>query len=198
MSGLTLDQMRDMIVRDFSRHWELNDPGHRIGHFSEVETCATYINEKLGLGEDPQLIMLVSYFHDLFSWSRKNHHELSHQFVLSTDYPLIAELPRDAIIEVAYACLSHRASYKGAFLSQFAELMSAADRGFPETDVERLLVRPIRYRLNQGLSEEASREGAIAHLKEKYSASGYARYPGLYLRAFGSELEKQQKVIDSL
>ena len=193
-----INSMRKIIINDFQKHWELNDGGHRIGHFAQVEECGVYINDQLGGVYDPYLIMLVAYFHDLFAWSRENHHMLSYHWVLSTDYSIIAGLSKEERNLVAEACRTHRASYKGTFPNGFSELMSAADRGFPETDVEKLLVRPIRYRLDRGASLEEARVGAIAHMKEKYASEGYVRYPEVYLKVFGEQLELQRKVINEM
>lgn len=193
-----LQEIREKIICDFSQAWELNDRGHRIEHFTEVERCGNYINEKLQLGFDPKLIMLVAHFHDLFSWSRNNHHLLSASWVQTTDYPAIENLTSEERSLVADGCREHRASNTDVFKNQFAELMSSADRGFPDLDLEKMIQRAIDYRLARGYVLEYARAGAILHIKEKYGTQGYARYPSLYREVFKDDLNNQQRLVDSL
>lgn len=193
----TVDELRIAIVKEFSSKWELNDSGHRIEHFSEVEKCGLLINDRLGLGYDPKLIMLVSYFHDLFAWSRENHHVMSGFWIETSKHPVLEGLSYNQIQLVADACREHRASYKGVYSHEFSMLMSAADRGLPGR-VEAMLDRAIRYRMDRGLDAGNERKSAIEHLKEKFGSKGYARYPSLYEAAFKEDLELQRKAIDAL
>jgi hypothetical protein len=194
---MELHERREMIVVDFSAHWQLNDSAHRFAHFAEVEKCGRYINEKLGLHFDPKLILLVAWFHDLFSWTRENHHILSADFVLTSQHPVFADLTDHERQLVSDGCREHRASFKGKYSGIFSQLMSCADRGYPG-DVPSMLQRAVQYRQDRGEPEVGIREGAVAHLKEKYGTGGYAAYPLMYEQAFAGELEKQRKIIDSL
>ncbi len=72
-----LDTMRERIILDFTPAYQLNDEAHRVKHFSNVEKCGNEINQRLGLGFDSRLILLVAFFHDMFAWSRINHHDMS-------------------------------------------------------------------------------------------------------------------------
>lgn len=193
-----VDAMRVQLIKDFSRAWEVNDGAHRIGHFAEVEAVGNRINDTLKLGFDPKLIMLVAYFHDMYAWSRFNHHLMSGEWVRTTDHPLIAELNEEERVLVAAGCREHRASGKDPFTCDFAELMCSADRGFPTNDVEILLSRAIQCRLAKGDSPEAARAGAIIHMKEKFGSQGYARYPRFYEQTFAAELVLQRRMVDEL
>ena len=193
-----LIQDRAQIRVDFYRHWQLADLGHRESHFEEVEQCANHINNVLGLGLDPYLLMLGAWFHDLFCWSRNNHHLMIREWLTSTDYPLIRNLKPNQLLTLAQGCLEHRASYKGIYSSEFSEVLSAADRGFPTTDMELKLQRPIEYRLHEGFCPKAAREGAILHLKKKYGHGGYARYNKVWLQVFEKELPLMQDAIAKL
>lgn len=175
----------------------MNDAAHRVEHFEEVNEVGQYINGVLGLGHDPKLILYVAFFHDLFAWSRKNHHELSGAFVKGTCHPLIEALTEEERVLVSQGCEEHRASFKGEFSSQFSELMNSADRGWPE-DIDAMLERAIQYRMAKGESREEAYPESVAHLKEKFGKGGYARYPALYLEAFGEELEELQAEIARL
>lgn len=194
---MTLDEMRALIIADFSKGWLRNDRAHRETHFASVEKCGNYINDKLQLGFDPKLIMLMAYFHDMFSYMRDEHHQLSAGWVLGTTYPLIADLSIKDRRMLADACREHRASYKGEYSHTFSEMMACADRGMPG-NINDMLGRALGYRLDRGYSIEVARAEAVIHLKEKFGKKGYAKYPNMYLRAFGDELDKQRDLIMSL
>lgn len=198
LTNVALDELRDRIITDFSHAWELNDRAHRIEHFMEVEKTGHHINETLCLGYDPKWIMLVAFFHDLFAWSRNNHHLMSSEWVLSTDYKIIADLEPEARVMVAIGCREHRASNQEPFSCKFAELMSSADRGFPDTSLQGMVQRAIQFRMARGFSMDEARKGAIAHLKEKFGSDGYARYPQMYQEVFCKELEQQRAKVDVL
>lgn len=119
------------IELDFASAWSLNDYAHRAEHFSAVNEAANYINDSLDLKQDKHLILLSAYFHDLFSWSRHNHHELSAVYCLTTDYHLFQQLTPEQRQLVSDGCRYHRASGKEPFPNVFAELMCAADREMP-------------------------------------------------------------------
>jgi hypothetical protein len=197
---MNINELRVEIVKEFSPVWELNDRAHRVEHFEEVFNCGVAINEKLNLGFDPKLILFAAYFHDMFAWSRNNHHELSFHWMMSTDNKLILDNlnPRETMI-VAWGCQQHRASFKGNFKSVFCELINSADRGFPG-DVGAMLNRAVQFR-EKKFPEMTPGErvaGAVNHLKEKYGTGGYARYTEMYLEVFGDQLYQQRADIDTL
>lgn len=195
----TVTDYRNLIIQDFTRHWEMNDAAHRIEHFLDVEKCGNYINDKLELGFDPFLIMLVAFFHDKYAYDRHNHHHMSAEWVLTCDYKVIGVLSDEHRAMVAAGCREHRASGNKPFSCDFAEMMCSADRGFPTTDPEQLLKRALLHRMHtHGLTEAEARPGAIAHIKEKYGKGGYARYPEMYVRAFADEFFAQQEALAQL
>lgn len=193
----TIDALRKRIVDQFTPSYLLNDHAHQLQHFHEVESCGNIINDVLGLKYDPKLILYVAYFHDLFAWSRQNHHVLSGEFVRGTCHPLFSKLNSTERETIAVACEEHRASFKGRFTSQFSMMMNSADRGFPN-DVPAMLERAIQYRLGKGDTREAALPTSIQHLKEKFGRDGYASYPKMYTDAFGDVLEAQYDEIDAL
>lgn len=199
---MDLDQLRNLIIAEFTPHWALNDGAHRIGHFAEVEACGNEINNRLDLGYSPKLIMFAAYFHDLFAWSRENHEEMSWLYTSTTDHPIFVELDKENPLFrelVAFACREHRASFTGNFSNGFSELISSADRGFPG-DVQAMYNRSVQYHIDRlKVTDPVERhERVVKHLKEKFGTGGYARFPELYLMAFGSELDEQRRLIDAL
>lgn len=192
-----VDILRNRIIISHTTAWQLNDEAHRFHHFINVEACGNAINDRLGLNWNPKLIMMVAFFHDMFAWSRNNHHDMSHLWVLTTDHPVVASLDPIERNLVALGCQEHRASRTLPFTCQFTELMNAADRELPGR-IEDMLERAIQYRLARGMDRDEALIPAIEHLKEKFGVKGYARYPDLYAQAFGDDLEKQRQDIMNL
>jgi hypothetical protein len=200
---MTVAELRDSIIGQMGAVYRCNDGAHQIKHFNAVEVCGNEINNRLKLGFDPKLIMLVAYLHDMFAWSRVNHHLLSGEFVRSTNFELLADLTDEQRAMVVAGCEEHRASFTGVFTCAFSELMNAADRELPG-DVSNMLDRAIKYRIdNLGWTDNepsrlAVRDDAVAHIKEKFGDGGYARYPKMYLDCFAPELEQQRIDIANL
>lgn len=202
-----IDIVRQRIINDFADHWELNDKGHRRDHFEEVFRTAKHINNELKLGYREVDMLFAAYFHDFFAWTRVNHHELAYRFMMTADHPLIVKYLGEADESsftserhmVAWACRQHRASFKGQFISEFAELINSADRCFPG-DVQALLKRTYNHRLSThpDISPEERMKLCVEHMKHKAGSKGYARYPDLYLRVFGDKLKEQMTEIDNL
>ncbi|MNF21516.1 hypothetical protein D3C81_176670 [compost metagenome] len=199
----TVSEMREHLIGKMGFVYRCNDLAHQIGHFNAVEVCGNEINNRLKLGYDPKMIMLVAYLHDMFAWSRVNHHIMSWQYVLTSDMDLLCTLTGPERKLVAYGCKEHRASFGGKFTSAFSELMNSADRELPG-NVPAMLERAIQYRVdNLGWTDNeesrlAVRDDAVAHIKEKFGDGGYARYPEMYLRCFAAELEQQRLDIAKL
>lgn len=190
-------EQKEKIIQDFSKYWEMNDEAHRLKHFSNVEECAGIINHRADLRFDHVMITYAAFFHDMFAWSRYNHHEMSAHWVLTTDYPLIANLLDTDKKMLASACRQHRASFSGKFDNKFAELMNAADRELPG-DVPAMVERAILYRMGKGYSREEALKPSIEHIKDKFGISGYARYPQIYLDVFEADLLQQRQDVANL
>ena len=194
---MDINTLRDQIVTAFEDKWDCNDLAHRQNHFENVFKCGMKINEHLNYEFDPKLIMFSAYFHDLFAWSRVNHHELALHFIQGTDHPLIIDNLNPAEQStVAWACYQHRASFRGDFKSRFSALINSADRELPG-DVGHMLNRAILYRKKHFpmMSDDQCMEESVKHLKEKFGRDGYARYPEMYLEVFGDQLEQQRNII---
>lgn len=204
-----IDAIRQEIIEAFAPHWELNDRGHQREHFEAVFQTGRHISICLGLEEQVKEvnILFAAYFHDFFAWTRVNHHEMAYQYFMTADHPLIVKYFGHAMgsnvssdrFNVATACRQHRASYKGEFTNQFAELINSADRCFPG-DVQALLKRTYDHRLttHPDISEDERMALCIGHMKDKAGSKGYARYPDLYMRVFADKLKLQMEEIDNL
>src|SRR5690606_2343149 len=192
-----IDKLREEFTKFYSEHWLLNDKAHRAEHFEEVYLTGCEINLRLGLGFKEENIFRAAYLHDLFAWSRVNHHLLSHEYTLSTDHPCMEGVSADDRWLIAQGCLQHRASFEGEFSCSFAELINSADRGRPG-QLDDMFDRAIMYRQKHfpTMSPEEMEIDAIKHLKEKWGTGGYARFAGMYLAAFGADLEAQRRTID--
>lgn len=193
------DEVRSMLIERMGAVYACNDQAHQIKHFNAVEICGNEINNRLDLGYEPMMIMLVAYLHDMFAWSRVNHHQLSADYVKTTDLWIIKSLPEHQRLMVSHGCREHRASFKGEFSCIFSELMNSADRELPG-NVPDMLERAVQYRLNALKTDDRALvlPDAVAHVKEKFGIGGYARYPDFYLRCFSSELAQQRQDIKNL
>lgn len=209
--------MKEMIIRArraFADEVSKNDPAHQWGHFVGVFNTGMVLNQNLGKGYSKYAIFAVAFFHDLYAWSRKDHHELSCEWIRNTDHPIIKEVmelistdteatvrwsPEEARELVALACLEHRASYTGEFSSEFSELMNAADYEEPQG------LAPIFRRAFQYARAKAPGSGiqdwiqtSMVHMDEKFSRDGYAKYPDMYMEVFGPQIEEIWDEIDDL
>ena len=191
------EEIRKEIIRDYSHLWELNDEGHRVEHFDAVYRCGIYLNDRLGGKYSQAVILMAAFFHDMFAWSRKNHHEMSATWISTTDFPIMRHFTPDERFLIAIGCEEHRASRKTPFTHEFGELISSADRGFPASAQE-LLARALRSRSKTGEDDLTKRVRAVAHLKEKYGVDGYARLPDMYREAFAEELKVQAQEVMAL
>lgn len=199
MYNESTDKLRVKLINAFGSAYQLNDAAHQEDHFEEVFKTGVDINKRLNLGFSKNLIMMAAYLHDLFAWSRENHHVLSAEFVDGTCHPMITVLAKHDRKLLSTACFCHRASYKGAFPNNFAELINAADRGVPQS-AGKLVQRAVDYRTSrgfQGTPEELLRE-AVAHVKEKFGSNGYARYADMYLACYIKELKQLREEVDAL
>lgn len=194
----------------FSGAVDLNDPAHRFGHFAGVFETGEIINTRLGLGYPSLAIAVVAYGHDLFAWSRENHHLLSGTWMESTEDPIIVKAIEEIAAMIgrtedqarnmlADACREHRASFRGEFSSEFSELMNSADLEIP-AGLGPMLVRAYQYGKAKGLgtTHEEWVDRAQEHMVEKFGRNGYALYPGMYMEVFKEELEVIYKEIDDL
>ncbi len=194
----TPEEIRKHFRTNYNHIYRINDEAHRYEHFDAVFECGAIINERLDLGFDPRLIMFAAYTHDMFAFSRHNHHEMSHLWITTTDDELINNIEFMDRFNLAKACQEHRASFRGDFSSPFSQLFNAADRELPK-GIDAILERALLYRMgNYNETHKQAMKPSIKHIKEKFGSNGYARYPAMYFRCFEDELIKQRQDIDNL
>lgn len=195
---ISITEFKKLVRRYVLDDYRLNDRGHQIGHADDVCIQALKINTQYALGLDERAIVVACYLHDMFARHRRLHHVLGSMIVHEADTPWVEIFSVDTARDVECAVCEHRASYKGDFHSLLSELVSAADRGAPE-DPERLVHRimscSIMSRCPNGIEPHAY---AVEFLKIKSGTGGYARYPPLYHRIYGEQLETFRKEIDLL
>lgn len=195
---LPVDALRSDLLWFLGKQYSLLDDKHQGEHFRLIEDTASDICWQLKLGYDDRLICLAAHLHDLFRWTRPNHHLLAETFVLTTTHPTLGWLTPEERRMVARACAEHRSSYKGTYTSEFSELISAAIRGRPRPIAKRLEESITYASTVKRLSGEKAELYAIAYLKKKHGKNGYARYSGIYLRAYGRELDAFRQAVDAL
>lgn len=194
-------EFRRSIIEQWTPHWALNDSAHRQEHFDNVLLCALVIRDKRRLYHIPvEPIIMVAYFHDLFAFSRRNHHRLSYEFVFNCGMDHIFGENDELTRDVAQACFEHRSS-NDKFSSDLSELMNAADYELP-VSVHKLIERAVAYntdvRAAEGLTRDEIHMGAVKHVIEKFGANGTAKIPQLYKYTFHDEWAEVQRQIAEL
>lgn len=185
------------IKTEYRDMWTKNDPAHREEHFDDVFNAGIKINKVCQLNLNPYMIVIFAYFHDLFTWNRKDHHMLGAEYVRTTTNRLVLETLNETEINiVATAIEEHRASYKGTYSNVFSAAMASADRGLPG-NIQELYQRSIDYtRANYPKSNERKIiSTAVNHISDKFGHGGYAVYPDLYEKTFQEELKIQRNLI---
>lgn len=195
MSEEEILKMERTLNKELKPYFSKNDRSHQAPHFISVRKTGLYIKRKLKLDEEESIIVLAAWVHDLFAHSRENHHVLSHDWVLATDYHFVVNLPVGKRQELALACLEHRGSYEGKFSGLLSEILSSADRGFPGSMDEHLR-RSYIFAIDRGATRAEAKVTSIIHIYSKYGTNGYARYPDMYTKVFKREIQKLQKDLD--
>lgn len=191
-------ELKEFLVHRFAKQYALNDKAHQIDHVVDVCDRALRINDEYGLGLDPKQIVISAICHDIFTWSRNNHHHLAKEYLLTTSEQWILGFSDAERRDMAMAALEHRASWKGGYSSMLSELIATADRGEPG-NIEEKVRRCYLYgvdKLKQSPEDAIAR--IIPHLLEKYCADGYGNNPPLYYRVYGERLADMRQTIMSL
>lgn len=167
-----------------------NGPSHDWAHVVEVARAGVEIAKRLKLDELP--FLLAALCHDIFSdTDRPEHHLLAGQWVREN----LGAFESKALVEVvARMCEQHRASYKGEYSGIMEEAFASADRGLVGIDRDaRMYERAVKYAIERnGCSIVRACEISAQHIREKFGKGGYAKWPALYVRLFGDELEAMQ------
>lgn len=174
-------------VREFYKpYYDNGDKAHLINHADDVCELALEINKDCS----EKLVILASYIHDIFNATdRKKHNILAYDYVKNRSDKFLKELSDEELDLVAHAVLEHRGSFKGEFFSKLSAIISSADRERP--DVAKIVIRSMLY-------NNADAQDVYAHMIDKYSSNGYAKYPKVYKEIFEKELEEFKKEVDNI
>ncbi|RLA81361.1 MAG: hypothetical protein DRG78_09345 [Epsilonproteobacteria bacterium] len=176
---------RNEVRECYITFYETNDAAHQIDHADMVCDLMLEMKKSLKLNIADYLIYMAAYMHDMYSdlAGRKTHHQLAGTYILNTRDKCLDKLSNMDKVCVASAVMEHRGSYTGEFSYQLSELISSADRGYP--DLELMIDRSLKY--NKGNMNDV-----IIHIKDKFGEGGYAIYPDMYEKHFGEVLEKMR------
>jgi hypothetical protein len=183
---VTMKSYKEYVREFYKVYYKDGDDAHLIDHADTVCDLALKINSNC----DEKLIILASYMHDMFNATNRSlHDKLAYEYVLKRDDHFLKELSDKELLMVAHATLEHRAKFKGKFYSKLSEIISAADRGLPDLNI--IVIRSMKF-------NNANAQDVYTHIKEKYSSSGYAKYPKIYKDIFKKELQQFKKDADTL
>ena len=191
-------ELREFLIRKFTPMYSINDKAHQIDHVIDVCDRALRINADFSLGLDRRHIVISALCHDLFTWSRNNHHYLAKEYITSVREPWNDGFTVEELETMGLAAMQHRASWKGEYSSLLSELIATADRGEPG-NIEEKIRRCYLYGVDK-LKEtpEVAIARVIPHLIEKYCEAGYGNNPPLYYRVYGVQLQKMKQQILAL
>lgn len=181
------------------RQYNINDKAHRLDHIDSVWRNAQALMEHFDEGEINQKMVAIAVFtHDLFSWSRNNHHLLAAEYVRTTDAWYMEDISDEDRETIALAVEQHRASYTGDYSTIYSEIMASADKNEP-TNLIAMIKRSISYAESRlQMDYVTAVQHAFDHMVEKFGRDGYCQYPPLYLKFYEDELEDLWADIDNL
>lgn len=190
--------LMEMLIQKYETHYKLNDDAHQIDHVISVANHALELNTVLSLNIDRRMIVVPAILHDLFTWSRSNHELLAYHHLMTMNEPWIRQFDVFQRQAMANACKEHRASYKGKYTGLLSELIASADRGKP-TDIHEAVKRAYLYGTSKlRLANDEAQLRAIEHIQEKFTKTGYAKYPKLFLEVYRDELVQFQEDIKNI
>lgn len=191
-------QLKEALITVYEPYYLINDEAHQIDHVVAVCDRAIEINEHQNLGLDRRMIVIAALTHDLFTRFRSNHHIMAYHFLETAREPWLVGFTNDEKQLMAFACLEHRASWKGDYTSLLSELIATADRGVPG-NLDELVWRCYLYgrdRLKE--NHQDAKERIIPHLVAKLCKDDYGKNPPLYATVYGKRIEDQRNLVMSL
>lgn len=191
-------ELKETLVRRFTPLYSVNDKAHQIDHVIGVCDRAIEINERFGLGLDRRKIVISALSHDLFTWSRFNHHMLAEAYLLTAQEKWLEGWGFSDRQEMAWACLEHRASWTRDYSTQLSQLIATADRGVPGNLEEHVWRCYLYGRDNLKQSHQEALERVIPHLVEKLCTKGYGKNPPLYTTVYGALIDQQIEQVKAL
>ncbi len=197
-------EFKDLLENHYPK---VND-SHGIEHCEDVIAKAVEYVIRFNIKDvDEDEIIMVGYFHDMFSHSdRKNHHTKAADWVRFSINPMFGDKVKKE--RIAMAIQQHRASENiTEYHSPLAEVMASADRG-DMSDVNIILTRSYRYTLEKNKEElnklssnprnKLALKMVLAHMVDKFSRTGYMTYPSYFKRRYDTEIIRLHLTIDEL
>ncbi len=187
------EEFKDILEKSY------NSLAHGMDHVEDVYKKAVYLNVKYNLNIPKDEILIASLFHDIFQNKNRNkHHELAHDWIMSSMHPMITLNDKEKQKRIALAIKEHRASYTGDYSSSLSELIATADRGLP--DIIKIISRSYKHQLDKypDRSHKEMVDNVINHLVEKFSKDGYSKYTYMYTLEYGEELFLLFDIIDKI
>lgn len=179
------------------------DKSHNWSHIQDVAHACHLFAEKFALNLKPLLI--AALWHDVFSHSHRRHH---HLLAGDTVRRLTFFLDPDVREQASLCCEQHRASYTGEYSGKLQEAFASADRGVLKFDsIKKVVQRSYDFTRSKGYSHEEAVTRVVEHMEDKYSHTGYAKWPLMYQEMFSAELQvlkdeatnmTEQKVLEIL
>lgn len=192
------------VTRIMDKYYRYADGAHGPEHIKSVLSVARYLCEHKGLARYSRAIEYACIFHDAGSSkdNRPLHHLIAAENFLQYVRNNSTGLSAKEISTVVECIVNHRSSNPDIdSCSIEAQIVAAADYGFPSTTREDVIERMLRRSVNYHMSKDYSKYSdavvdARQHLKEKYGYQGYANYSKLYMDMFGPMLEEQRRLVE--
>jgi hypothetical protein len=203
-TGLETNKLRLKIKAYFKSFYLKTDSAHRMDHIDSVMSNAIRICHLMGWQEHLPVVLVAIGVHDIYSTVelRADHHIRAFNWTLDNKAKLKRRfgMTDDDVMNVAYAALEHRGSYKGErYNGIVSEIMAAADRGIPSKDeVGSYLARSYLYARSHGKSSTDAKFHAIHHIQDKFGKNGYGRVPDWYGVLFAERLQERLELIEEL
>jgi len=198
---------KQSLEKTYGHCYQHTDKAHDILHIREVADNALTIVDDLKLDVNKEHLLLAVYIHDMFSnVDRDNHHTLAYNYAMNSSDIFFENIEQRDRLDIAMAVREHRASHKGSYYSLLSEILASADRG--NINLEDMVVRSYLFNINKAKypltpSIDIKKHDEVVfdvykHMHEKFGRVGYVKYPDLYIKWKGGELEKLYADIDNL
>lgn len=194
-----MDSLRKLILDDVADFYERTDPAHGIDHIEKTMDNAYVLCQIVGRKDLLKKVLIAVGYHDVWSQHRKTHHIDAFLEVCKRAIHLQQryDLCYADVWEIANACKEHRASHCGTYHSSVSELVAAADRGIPKTEVADLFYRSYLYARGLGKSRYMAKLHCVEHIKEKFGDGGYGAVPDWYNTHFAEVLVQRKENINA-
>lgn len=191
----------ETVVRTIQPSYSLNDKAHDIDHAKEVCYKALELNATVLTTPLPEReVVVAALCHDMFAWSRNNHHDMAYHWLMTLEVKWIEEFTPIQRERIALASKEHRSSYMGQYSSKLSELIATSDRGVPTGAPEQLVYRSLVFRGWDKTSpvERTLLNECITHVIDKYGTATNRKFPQLWLALYGELYDTYRTAVDYL